>query len=182
MPDKLSPSGDKIIKFGLFFMGFSDRPGLNVLSETGDHKGIESIGLGKQTERFGVVPNLSGIDDRNHMSGGSQVTDECLFVASGGFDDNEAGSGCGQLLQKPRSILPFIRDPEGEPVEDVDIEMAFGDIDANKPRDRIHVEKVPTLQIRDHSAGRRMARAAVRVGFNRPATIMLIHGLDSPRG
>lgn len=182
MLDELSSPGGQFVELSLLFMGLSDRARLDVLGKPCDDEGVDAVGLGEQTERFGIVADLRWIDDRDGIAGGGQIADEGLLVASGGLNDDQTGSGAGKFLEEEGALAGRVVAAEDWTVENVNIEVVLRDVDADKRGDGSHVEEIPTLQMRARCASRRAAQAAVRAGFNNPATILLTHGLRCPRG
>jgi len=180
--DQLSASCDELLQFLLFFVVFGDGSGTDVLSEAGDHACVDPVSFGEDTEAFGEVSDLAGIDDGDQMSRGGEIGDEPLLIPACGFDDDQAGSRLGQeLLQMLKAlcvigerVLRFLR-------KETQIERVFGDVDADKGSNRAVHGAVPVLRMRARcNAKLRSALAAVRAKIHRPATTLLCDGLWGP--
>jgi hypothetical protein len=57
----------------------------------GHGAGIEGIGWGQLSGRFGTVPDLAGVDHHEGQGGRSQCRDDGPLVAPGGFKHNQRG-------------------------------------------------------------------------------------------
>jgi hypothetical protein len=131
--DELPSSGDEFVEFVLAGMGLEERAGLDGQGESGEDGGVESVGLGQDAEGFGEVADLSGVDDGDGVSGGDEFGDEGEVVGSGGFEDDETGLRCGELVLELVASFGVGGDAErGLGGKEMDIEVVFGDIDADE--------------------------------------------------
>lgn len=181
--DQLSASRDELFEFGLFLMrGFHD-PGADLLSEAGDDTGVDAIGFGQDAMSFGEVPHLAGIGDGNVMAGSDEFCDQAAVIPSGRFDDDQAGSRCGQLTEQLVQTIAVVIEREGFGVRvQADIESFFGNVDADKRLITIH-GVIPTLRMRARHGGLPCtALEAVRACSTRSAAIVLYSGVRSAQG
>ena len=96
------------------------------------------------------------------MPGIEQFENHAFFIPTGGFENDQAGTGFGQFLQQLR-VPGFIvgkafcerRGPVG------DVKLVFGNVDSDK-RCEFHFGGIPSLQIRAGGTGVPSALAAVR--------------------
>lgn len=180
--DKLPSPSDQFIELALFLMSFSDRSGFDMLGKSSDDLSVQAVGLGQESDAFGIVADVPGIDDGDSMPGSDQIADESVFIAPSGFDDDQTRTWSGQFLKQFRARVASVSATEGSSLKDLDIEVVFRDIDANERLNLRHVERLPALRMRARHARGLTALAAVRARFNRPVTITLSHGLGRPRG
>lgn len=97
--DQLSPPGDELVEFALFFVDFGEQSRFHLLPEAGNDGGVDAVGFGEDAKSLGEVSDLPRIDDGNEVSRIEQIGNEQSFVSAGGFDD-EAGSGLGQVVEE----------------------------------------------------------------------------------
>ena len=180
--DELPSAGDQFIELALLLMGFSDWSRFDMLGKSSDDLSVQAVGLGQESDTFGIVTDVPGIDDGDGMPGSDQIADESVFIAPSGFDDDQTRTWSGQFLEQFRAGVASVSATEGSSLKDLDIEVILRDIDANERLNLGHVERLPALRMRARHARRLTALAAVRARFNRPATITLSHGLGRPRG
>lgn len=179
----LASTTDEEIKFELFFRGFLERSRLNVMGVSGDDGSIEAIGFGEDTDGLGEVSHGPGVDDGDNMTGVNEGSDEVEFVATRGFEHDQALAwGRQRGEQVAVSAVGVGKRRGGGPSGKLgDVQSVLGDVDTEEDRDRRHAS-IPSLQMRARSPGRRTALAAVRAIVARPAPIQLSHGLRGPEG
>ena len=98
--DQLPPPGDELVEFTLFFVDFGERSRFHLLPEAGNDGSVDAVGFSEDSESLGEVSDLPRIDDGNEVSGIEQIGNEQSFVSAGGFDDDEAGFGLGQVAEE----------------------------------------------------------------------------------
>lgn len=181
--NELPAPNEKLFEFRLFFRGFIERTRLHELSETGNDPGVDAIGLGENSQGLGEVADLAGIDDGDEMPGGDQLGSDLSMVGAGGFEDDEGGTGLWEATQQSRPSVRGVVELGGLILEvEGDIEVLLGDIDADETRNGTsHNGRLPVLRIRTRTSVRVPVPAAVRAITKRPTTILLTHGLLSPR-
>ena len=89
--DPLSSSSDKLVDFVLFFVGFRNRTKTDLLPKPSNHLCIDSVGFSQNAQCFFEVTNLSGIDNRNNMSGTDKFENQAFFVPSGVYEHYQTG-------------------------------------------------------------------------------------------
>jgi hypothetical protein len=80
---ELSAAVDQVAEFPLFFRGFLGQTRAAILGETGQHLGVDTIGLGQDVERLGEVANPAGSHHRHLVFPFQQVGDQFLLINSG---------------------------------------------------------------------------------------------------
>ena len=178
---ELSSSSDELIENSLFLGGFGNGSGFDIESEAGDDASVDPIGFGEDSKSFGVVAYLSGIDDGDGVSGGSEFPDNSAFIVSGGFEDDEAASGRRKSGEQHLMPVAGVWDTRRSALGELKgVEDSFGDIDSHDTGEHSFHEDDPSLQMRARSRQTcGAAHAAVRVRIMRPATIRLLHGLPA---
>ena len=167
--NELSPPGDELVEFVLFFVDFGERPRFDLSSEPGDDSGVNAAGFGEDAQGLGEVSDLSRIDDGEEMSGGEEFDDEQAFVSAGGVDDDQTGFGFGQVVEKFSPSFRVVGKGEwccfGEHVGG---ERFLGDVNADKSGNVLRGE-IPSLQM----------RARVAVPFAAPEAVLNLRFLFS---
>jgi hypothetical protein len=178
---ELSSSCDELIENGLFFGGFGEWSGFDIESEPSNDASVDPIGFGEDSESFGIISDLSGIDDGDGVSGVGEFPDNSAFIVARGFKNDKAASRCGQFGEQLMMSLGRVWDTTGRALGQLmSVECVFGDIDSNDTGDTRFHEDDPSLQMRARSCQYcGAAHAAVRVRIRRPATIPLLHGFPA---
>jgi hypothetical protein len=88
--NQLTPAGNELLEFSLFFGSFLEGCWLHFFGEEGQDAGIDPIGLGHQAEGSCEVACPLGIDYRNSITGVQEIGDDFPLVAASGFEDDQA--------------------------------------------------------------------------------------------
>jgi hypothetical protein len=180
--DQLPASFDELLELSQGALGNFEAAGLDDFAEACQDAGVDGIGLGKDPEALGEITDLAGIDEGHGMSGLEQFGNGRAFVATGGFEDNDAGAWFRKLFEQLREAHPVVGHGESFGVRTAsDLEVVFGHIHTDEGK--LVQGDVPILQIRARGAGRgTTALAAVRARTKRPITIMLGFGIRFTEG
>ena len=126
------------------------------------------------------VADLARVHDGDRKRLGGEACHERDLVATGGLEHNQGRRETGQARAEPRHAVPVVRHVEsltGE--EDVDVEPALRDVDADEDRRCGAMFHGPSLRMR---ARRAAAQATVRVlGSDSGRGPALTCGLSHPR-
>ena len=150
---------------GIFFQ----QTRLDLLAEAGQDQGVDAVGLGQNSQRFGEVAHLPRIDHGHAVAGFDQRRDQAPFVSARGFDHD---ASLRWLEATDRSAKRIRRDAlaTGRRCDCVGrapghVQRLFGDINSD-PGD--HAESCimePSLPCKcelESARGRASALAAVR--------------------
>ena len=88
---QLPAAGDQGFEFDLVFRAFFGQAGRRPAGELDQHLGINGVGLGQNSQAFGEVANVGGIDPRHWQVGVQQRIQQWLFETTGGFEDDDGG-------------------------------------------------------------------------------------------
>lgn len=181
--DELSTAGDELVEIGLFVVRFGPGTGIHVVAEAGDDAGVDAIGLGQDAQSLGVIADLPRIDDRDQVPRLREFGGDGAFITSAGFEDDQAGARRRQLRKQSLAAGGRVVETVADALRgDMDIELVFGDVDADERGDVFH-GGVPSLRMRARATRTPVpALAAVRALSKRPATILLTHGLSRRGG
>jgi hypothetical protein len=149
------------------------------LSKAGNDAGIQSIGLGEDSQAASEIADLTGIDHGYSMAGRDQGGHQRSLVSAGGFDDHQTTTGRRQLPYQLSEAVWVIGDGElSLGGQETHIERVLGDVDTYEGVGSAIHEHVPVLRMRARLL--RMwetALAAVRATSIRPATTLLRDGV-----
>ena len=93
-----------------FGVGQRTQFGLQVTSELGYQPRIDGVGLGPFAARFGVMPDLSGVDYYYRQPGSRQLTDRQLFQFAACFQHHSTGRQRTQTSQELTKAVAIVAD------------------------------------------------------------------------
>src|SRR5665213_367449 len=192
--DELASSSDALVELfgGLGY--FLSEAMMIQPRKGGQDRGVDLVGFGDFSERFGKVAGLTRIDDDHGQIGVKQIGGDLAMVAASGLHQhashverleqiNEFGDAGRGVVQR-EGLAGGI---------DVDVQASLGHVDSNINFRRgqrragrgvrvVH-GLIPSLSMRaDEARGGRGALASVRANSTRPPTIKLSHGIGCAQG
>ena len=137
--------------------------------------------LGQNSQTLRIIPDLTGIDDGDWISGLHQFDDQSSFVSPGGLHHDQTFGRRRQPVEQLLESRIVVRQRERSFIGGKKrVEGLLGHVDANNSDWRVFHRNIPDLPMRARGVcGGASAPAAVRATFQRPATIPLRHGVLS---
>ena len=88
--DNLSPAGDRLAQISSVAWGErAAPPGLDLLGERGNDRGVDRVGLGEPAERAREVSDLARVDDGERQAGAGEGRRDSRFEAACRFQHDE---------------------------------------------------------------------------------------------
>jgi len=113
--------------------------GTNRFSKISQDLGIQSIGLGQLSGGFGKIPYLSGVDNYDRQTGGSQSSDHRKFQPARCFKEHQSRVKVSKLVDQALNTLLGVSNlPLLAGGADSDIQPCLGDVDSDESGFLIH--------------------------------------------
>jgi len=147
--------------------------GANRFSKTSQDLGIQSIGLGQLSGGFGKIPYLSGVDNYDRQTGGSQSSDHRKFQPARCFKEHQSRVKVSKLVDQALNTLLGVSNlPLLAGGADSDIQPCLGDVDSDESGFLIHYNLLEYFIALPCTIRAWLAMATVRAFFQRGAATL----------
>jgi len=149
--------------------------GMNRFSKKSQDLGIQNISLGQLSGGFGKIPYLSGVDNHDRQTGGSQSSDHRKFQPARCFKEHQSRVKVSKPIDQALNTLLGVSNlPLLTCGADSDIQPCLGDVDSDESGFLIHYNLLKYFIALPCTIRAWLALATVRAFFRRGAATLAL--------